>query len=96
MRRMRNPLNPRTLEKLVRGFANHRRIQVLELLDVSAEALSLLSIARECRTDFRVICVHVQRLAAVGLVVKRSKGRITLHDITPMGRRVLAFLRSID
>lgn len=92
---MQKPLNSRVLERLVRGISCHRRIQILKLVDVSHDAPSLLTIAREVRTDFRVVSEHVRRLVAAGLDAKQTRGRAVLHDITPVGKRVLSFLRSL-
>jgi len=55
-------MTTRALEKIVRGFSCHRRIQILQLLDLSNEAMSLTEIAANCRTSIYPICEHLRRL----------------------------------
>jgi DNA-binding transcriptional ArsR family regulator len=85
----------RYLERVVRGFASHRRIQILQLLSERPE-LDLMQIARACGIQFRNASEHVRRLAYAGLVIKRSKGRQVLHKVAPRGRQVLTFLRALQ
>jgi len=85
----------RALEKYVRGFSCHRRIQIMEILNDSEAALSLTEIAIACGTSIKPACEHVQRLTASGLVGKTSKKRQVMHDLTPLGRKTLGFLRNI-
>jgi predicted transcriptional regulator len=92
---MTAPLQYRALERIVRGFSCHRRIQILALLEQSPQPLSLSQISASCRTNIKPICEHVQRLHLAGLVIKRSRGRETLHHLTPLGQQIIAFLRTI-
>ncbi len=43
---------PRQLERVVKGFANHRRIQIMSLLKTEPE-LSLSGISRRLKIDIR-------------------------------------------
>jgi len=87
-------INPyRSLERIVRGFSSHRRIQILELLDQADEPLSLGQIAEACRSTIHPTCEHVRRLYAAGLIDKASRGRQVFHDLTPMGKKAVACLR---
>ena len=63
---------PKYLERLVRGFANHWRIIILELLSHKPE-LSVEEVTQEVMGDFKTIAHHIQRLAIAGLVMKRSR-----------------------
>jgi predicted transcriptional regulator len=85
----------RYLERAVRGFANHRRIQVIELLDGRPD-LDLTAIARACGVNLKTASEHVRRLAAAGLVLKKAKGTHVLHALTPRGKSVLKFLRALE
>ena len=85
----------RQLERLVRGFANHRRIEVLDLLESEAE-LDLREIARRCAINYKTASEHLRRLAVAGLVTKRAKGTHVLHLLSPRGKKVLMFLRTLD
>jgi predicted transcriptional regulator len=85
----------RQLERIVRGFSNHRRIQMLETLDARPD-LELMALARACGVNVKTAGEHTRRLAAAGLILKRSKGRATLHAISPRGKEALAYLRSVE
>jgi len=87
-------LSPKELEKIVRGFSSHRRIQVLELLDQSDEAMSLNEIADACRVGITPLAEHVRRLAVAGFITKTRRNREILHDVTPQGKKIIAFLRT--
>ena len=83
------------MDRIVRGFSNHRRIQMLEVLAATPE-LDLLHLARACGINFRNASEHAGRLTRAGLVLKRAKGRQILHALSPRGTDVLKFLRQLD
>jgi len=85
----------RQLERVVRGFANHRRIEVMDLLESDAE-LDLREIARRCAMNYKTASEHLRRLAVAGLVTKRAKGTHVLHILSPRGKKVLMFLRTLE
>jgi len=85
----------RQIERVVRGFSNHRRVQILDVLDKHPE-LDLMEIAGTCGILFRNASEHVRRLAVAGLVLKRPKGKRVLHALSPRGRSVLAFVRKLE
>jgi predicted transcriptional regulator len=87
--------NPKQLERIVRGFSNHRRIEILRLLDSKGE-FDLTGISRELGINFKTCFEHARRLAIAGLVYKRFKGASVLHTISPRGRKVLMFLRTLE
>lgn len=89
------PRNFRQLERIVRGFSNHRRIQMLHVLAGQPE-LDLLSIARACGIQFKNAAEHTRRLATAGLILKRVKGRHVLHKVSPRGVQVLEFLKIVE
>jgi predicted transcriptional regulator len=90
------PLLPfRGLERIVRGFSCHRRIQILALLEQSPQSLSLSQISAACRANIKPVCEHVRRLHLAGLVAKRRSGRTTMHHLTPLGQKIMAFLRML-
>ena len=88
-------LNYRQLERLVRAFANHRRIQILELLKSEPE-LSLADIAEKLRINIKTASVHLQRLAIAGLILKRNEGSNVRHKITDRAQNILKFLRILE
>jgi DNA-binding transcriptional ArsR family regulator len=91
--RMKN--DRKTLERIVRGFSNHRRIEILALLRKSPK-LSVQQVSEEVRADYRTIADHLRRLALAGLVAKRNQGPSVQHTLTDRGSRVLNFLSSLD
>ena len=83
------------LERIVKGFANHRRIEILETLKSKPE-LSLVGIAEILNINFRTASDHIRKLAVAGLVLKRSDGLNVRHKITNKGLLVLKFLKTLD
>ena len=87
--------NYRQLERIVRGYSNHRRIQILALLDKEPE-LSLSEISRKLDTNFKTAGEHVRRLAITGLVIKRNDNQSVRHALTERGKSILMFLRTLE
>ena len=85
----------RVLERIVKGFANHRRIEILQLLEKVPE-LSILEIARSLRVNFKTISEHTRRLHIAGLVMKRNEGNAVRHALSPLGKSILKFLRTLE
>ncbi len=87
--------NFRQLERLVKGFANHRRIEILNLLDKTPE-LSVFEVAERLKINFKTASEHILRLAIAGLVVKRNEGNNVRHALTNTGKSILKFLRRLE
>lgn len=85
----------RPLERLVRGFSNHRRIEILELLDATPE-LSVVEIAQQLKINMKTASEHLRRLAIAGLVLKRSAGAHVRHKLTARAANILKFLRTLE
>lgn len=85
----------RQLERIVKGFANHRRLQVLQLLYKEPE-LSVLEISDKLKTEFKNISAHINKMAIAGLVMKRNEGNIVRHKLTSRGKSILQFVRIIE
>ena len=83
-----------TLERMVRGFSNHRRIEILELLEKQPE-LSVGEIAKVLEIGFKTAAQHLARLATAGLVLKRSDGGSIRHKLTDRAQAILKFLRTL-
>ncbi|MEK9186215.1 MAG: winged helix-turn-helix domain-containing protein [Patescibacteria group bacterium] len=83
------------LEKIVRGFSNHRRIEILTLLDKRPE-LSLWEISELLNINFKTASEHVRRLAITGLVWKRNEGNMVRHKLSDLGKSILKFLRTLE
>jgi len=88
-------LNHRQLERMVRGFSNHRRIEILELLEKVPE-LSVVEISNKLKINFKTASEHIRRLAIAGLIIKRSAGASVRHKLTERGKVILKFLRILE
>lgn len=87
--------NHRQLERIIKGAANHRRIQILELLNNIPE-LSVVEISEKLNINFKTASEHIRRLAIAGLLMKRSDGSSVRHRLTPRGLSILKFLRTLE
>lgn len=52
----------RELERIVKGFSNHRRIEILELLKKEPE-FSVNEISEKLNVNFKTVSEHIRRLA---------------------------------
>jgi DNA-binding transcriptional ArsR family regulator len=85
----------RHLERVVKGFANHRRIAMMDLLQKEPE-LSLQDIALKLKINIKTASEHLRRLAIAGLVLKRNRANNVLHKLSPRGETILEFLRKLE
>jgi len=83
------------LERIAKGFANHRRIAMLQLLKREPE-LSLQDISEKLKVNYKTTSMHLYRLAIAGLILKQNKANNVLHKLSPRGESVLKFLRNIE
>ena len=84
----------RRLERVVKGVANHRRIEILELLGKKPE-MSVGEISLATEIELKTASEHLRRLTIAGLILKRNEGREVRHALTPQARHVLTFLRML-
>ncbi|MBM4034413.1 MAG: winged helix-turn-helix transcriptional regulator [Planctomycetes bacterium] len=84
----------RQLERIIKGFANHRRIEMMRLLQQRPD-LSLLEVCKSLRIGIKTGSEHMRRLALAGLVAKRNDWRWVRHRLTQRGVDILAFLRTL-
>jgi predicted transcriptional regulator len=77
---------------MVAGLANHRRIEIVRLLQ-RHDALCVNEVAALCKVSQTTAVEHVRRLHESGLVTKKSKGRRVLLSIT---KRAAGMLRVVD
>lgn len=87
--------NRRQLERVVKGFANHRRIEIINLLDRKPE-LTVADIAEKLNINFKTASQHIQRLAIAGLLMKRYHSSNVHHKLTSRGKHILKFLRILE
>lgn len=86
---------PRQLERIVRGFSNHRRIEIMALLGKTPQ-LSVHDVAEILKINFKTASDHIRRLAIAGLVMKRNEGASVRHALTVRGKSILIFLRTLE
>lgn len=85
----------RKIERIVKGFASHRRLQILGLLNKEPE-LSLQEIAEKLKSDFKNISAHINKMAVSGLLIKRNDFHSVRHKLTKRGIQVLKFVRTLE
>ena len=83
---------PRDLERIFKGVANHRRIEIVLLLAKKPE-LSVDEIATELDVELKNASQHLQKLSIAGLVMKRHEGNTVRHALTHRGKSILEFAR---
>ncbi len=87
--------NYRRIERAVKGFANHRRIQILELLKKEPE-LSVEDISEKLKIGYQNASDHIRKMAIAGLVLKRNKGSSVLHKLTSRAESILVFCKKME
>ena len=85
----------RKIERIIKGFANHWRIRIIELLKESPE-LSVAEISECLKTEFKNISAHITKLAIAGIVIKRYQGKEVRHKLTSRGENILKFVRMLE
>jgi predicted transcriptional regulator len=85
----------RRLERVVKGFANHRRLQILNLLKSQPE-LSVDQIAHRLEIGYENTSDHIRKMAIAGLLLKRSDSPYVRHKLTSRAELVLAFCKKLE
>lgn len=83
------------MERIVKGFANHRRLEILELLQKTPE-LSVEEIAEKLEIGYENASDHVRKMAIAGLVMKRNQGKNVRHKLTDRAHLVLTFCKKLE
>lgn len=86
---------PEEIAKVLKGAANHWRVQILALLGKNP-ALTLEQVAEQLKIDFRVASEHLRRMLAGGLIFKKYLGRYVQHSLTKRGKDILTFIRKLE
>ena len=87
-------ISAKKLERVIKGFANHRRLQIIEMLKDTPE-LSVEEIAERLKTNYENTSDHIRKLAIAGLVLKRQEGTAVRHKITERAKAVLSFCKNL-
>ncbi len=81
------------LQRHFKGIANHRRIDILLLVNKS-EGIVLEKIAEGLDGNIKTISEHTRRLVQAGLLNKNYQGRSVSHTLSPYGRKMIKFIKS--
>lgn len=84
--------SPKNLERYFKGMSNHRRIQILLLID-HRPGIILEDIVEAVQANEKTIGEHVRRLVVAGLVEKAYLGRMVEHRLTPYGAIFAQFVK---
>jgi DNA-binding transcriptional ArsR family regulator len=85
----------RNIERIVKGYANHRRLEVLDLLHREPE-LSVEDIADKLKIGYQNTSDHIRKLSIAGLVAKRHEGPSVRHKLTPRAESILVFCKTLE
>ena len=85
----------RKMESIIKGFANHRRLQILELLKKEPE-LSVEEISENLGFGYMNTSDHLRKMAFAGLILKRSDGWNIRHKLTNRALNILAFCKKLE
>ncbi len=83
------------LERYFKGAANHRRLEILQLLSKSP-GMSLERIAKVLGCNMKTISEHTRRLVQAGLLNKQYHGREVAHSLSPYGSRFVKFITTFS
>ena len=85
----------RRLERVIKGFANHRRLQILDLLKREPE-LSIEDISARLKIGYMNASDHLRKMAIAGLVLKRNEGVTVRHKLSPRAESILVFWKKLE
>lgn len=83
------------LERLIRGFANNRRIEILSAI-CEQPGLSVQELSELLKANMKTIASHIARLHTATLIYKYAEGASMRHRLSPLGISVLKFLRTLE
>ena len=84
----------RKVERIVKGFANHNRVKILELLDNKPD-LSVMEISEILKIGYENTSDHIRKMAIAGLLMKKNSGPSVLHKLTPRAKSILVFCKRL-
>ena len=83
----------RQLERYFKGAANHRRLDILLLIEKS-DGMTLEKIVETLDGNTKTISEHTRRLVQAGLLNKKYRGRAVAHSLSPYGKRFVEFTKT--
>ena len=79
----------------MKGLANHWRLLILLLLS-EKQSLNLILIAEGVGGNMKTIAEHTRKLAQAGLIEKRYRGRMVIHNLSPYGEHFVKFIKAFQ
>ncbi len=86
---------PKKLERHFKGVANHRRIQILQIIELHPN-LTLADIADRMKGNIKTLSEHTRRLALAGLIEKTYEGRDVRHKLSRYGKIFMKFIEDFS
>lgn len=78
-------------EKILKGSANHRRLEILLLLKKEPD-MSTDEIVERLKINYQTGAGHVQKLVHSGLIIGYKQDRYVLHKISPLAESIITLL----
>lgn len=83
----------KTLERYFKGAANHRRLDILYIIDKNND-MTLGQITKTLNCNFKTISGHTRYLVQAGLLNKRYQGSEVIHSLSPYGKKFIDFAKT--
>ena len=83
------------LERIFKGLANGRRLQILRLLKVRG-SVSLEQVARHCGVEAPTACEHARKLRMAGLVYRKRLRHSIGLELTERGQLALSLAPRLE
>jgi DNA-binding MarR family transcriptional regulator len=80
------------LERHFKGIANHRRIEILFLIEKN-EGITLDQITKRLKCNIKTIAEHTRRLVQAGLVNKKYFKNTVKHSLSPYGLKMIKLIK---
>lgn len=88
-------LNEIPIEKIVKGFANKHRLEIIFLLE-KRPGLSVENISEYLKMEYKNTSAHLSKLSIGGIIYKTNRGSKVFHHLTNRGKSILQFVRIIE
>jgi len=82
------------LEQITKGFANKRRIEIMQLL-YKQPSLDVEVISESIQLGYKAVSEHLRKMYIAELIEKEYEGYYVLHKLTARGKLVYSFLRKL-
>jgi len=84
----------RKLERIFKGVANYRRIEILYLVK-NQPGITLAGLSESLKCNLKTLSEHSRKLVYSGLIYKKYQGRQVAHFLSPYGEMIVKHLDQI-